>query len=482
MRRLIVIAAILALVSAATGALPAAAADFGMYAFSRTWTRTDQPVAAGQTSRTWVWGPGPASPLIVEPYVDGVFGGTRGVRAVQYFDKSRMEVTDAAGDVNSQWYVTNGLLAKELVTGRMQVGNDTFEQHDPAQINVAGDPDDPAAPTYASFRDLLTAPAVPSGWLATQIVDRAGHVQNDPALGSYGVTVKDVGAPTGHTVASVFWTFMTSSGPVNDGWQTSTAPLFSNPFFATGYPITEPYWAMVKVGGVEKRVLVQVFERRVLTYTPDNAAGWQVETGNVGQHYYSWRYLYDGGNPLLVQSLSYHQDASGKWVFIGDVRNEALGPYENVRIDVKLLDASGAVQSEQSSFVGLGPVLGGERVPFQVWFDNGQSFAGAQIVATGNPGSHEPDPQLSIVDEVGSPGTAAVYRVSAVVRNDGTSPLQYVSFVVALYDSHGWVVGYDWGAANPATLKPSQATTVEATIPNPPPSTASFRVFVTGTP
>ena len=37
-------------------------------------------------------------------------------------------------------------------------------------------------------------------------------------------------------------------------------------------------------------VLVQAFERRVLTYTPDNAPEWRVEMGNVGQHYYQWRY------------------------------------------------------------------------------------------------------------------------------------------------------------------------------------------------
>ena len=28
----------------------------------------------------------------------------------------------------------------------------------------------------------------------------------------------------------------------------------------------------------------------MLTYTPDNAIGWQVEAGNVGHHYFEWRY------------------------------------------------------------------------------------------------------------------------------------------------------------------------------------------------
>ena len=61
-------------------------------------------------------------------------------------------------------------------------------------------------------------------------------------------------------------------------------------FYATGYPLTEAYWTDVLVGGVQKQVLVQVFERRVLTYTPSNSDGWKVEAGNVGQHYYTWRY------------------------------------------------------------------------------------------------------------------------------------------------------------------------------------------------
>ena len=42
--------------------------------------------------------------------------------------------------------------------------------------------------------------------------------------------------------------------------------------------------------GVDHDVLVQPFQRRVLTYSPDNPSGWQVEMGNVGRHYYLWRY------------------------------------------------------------------------------------------------------------------------------------------------------------------------------------------------
>jgi hypothetical protein len=45
-----------------------------------------------------------------------------------------------------------------------------------------------------------------------------------------------------------------------------------------------------EVGGTEVPVLFQIFERRVLTYNPANDPSFRVEMGNVGQHYYEWRY------------------------------------------------------------------------------------------------------------------------------------------------------------------------------------------------
>ena len=37
-------------------------------------------------------------------------------------------------------------------------------------------------------------------------------------------------------------------------------------------------------------MLIQAFERRVLTYMPGNPPAFQVEMGNVGAHYRDWRY------------------------------------------------------------------------------------------------------------------------------------------------------------------------------------------------
>ena len=60
--------------------------------------------------------------------------------------------------------------------------------------------------------------------------------------------------------------------------------------YVLGLPVTEPYWIRAIVSGVERDVLLQLFERRVLTYTPSNPTGSKVEMGNVGQHYFRWRH------------------------------------------------------------------------------------------------------------------------------------------------------------------------------------------------
>lgn len=255
-------------------------------AIYRTWQRTDQPVLDLQASRTWMWGPVANTGIFLESYEQG----PNGVRIVIYYDKSRMEITIPSGDPNSPWYVTNGLLVVELVTGRLQLGDSTFEQFEPALLNVAGDADDADGPTYATFGGLLGALPVPTGSAITATVDRAGVVGANPDLAGQGVTAAHFVPETNHTVASVFWDFMNSQGLVYENGVTNTAALFQNPFFATGLPITEPYWAKVKVGGTVQDVLIQVFERRVMTYTPTNSGGFQVESGNVGQHYRTWRY------------------------------------------------------------------------------------------------------------------------------------------------------------------------------------------------
>ncbi|MEX1158465.1 MAG: hypothetical protein WEC79_06000, partial [Thermomicrobiales bacterium] len=303
MRRLrVLLVSLVLLATSSLLAIPAAAFAPANPSFERTWERTAKPVADGAISRTWMWGPEAFTGAIQEPYAES----PGELRAVQYYDKSRMEITQPNADPTSIWYVTNGLLVVELMSGRMQIGDSSFTDRAPAAVNVAGDPDDPL--TYAVLATLRDAPALPDGALVTQMIDATGAVSDAPETAGYNATAANhVTAPgIDHQVASPFWNFMTSSGTVYENGGYTTAPLFENPYYATGLPIIEPYWAYVKVGGVLRLVLLQCFERRCLTYTPDNPEGWQVEAGNVGQHYYRWRTAEAGAAQVTLAGASEH--------------------------------------------------------------------------------------------------------------------------------------------------------------------------------
>ncbi|HUG13413.1 MAG TPA: choice-of-anchor Q domain-containing protein [Thermomicrobiales bacterium] len=261
--------------------------DIDNPAFLNTWARTDLPVRDGHISRTWMWGPGPFTVILVESYVEA----PGGLRIVIYFDKARMEITAPDADPDSIWYVTNGLLVVEMMTGMRQFGHNTFVDRGPAAVNVAGDANDPDGPTYASFAGLLALPAQPVGTLLVSKVDRDGNVTVHGAFSGYGVDVAHVDEVTSHGIARPFWEFMNSQGLVHENGQMQQEALFESPVYATGRPITEPYWATVLVDGGPRDVLIQCFERRCLTYTPGNPDGFVVEAGNVGQHYYLWRYF-----------------------------------------------------------------------------------------------------------------------------------------------------------------------------------------------
>jgi len=213
-----------------------------------------------------------------------------GLRQVQYFDKGRMEVNNPRGDRSSNWFVTTGLLIIEMISGKTQLGDNEFVQNAPANIPIAGDPNDPNAPTYASFSNVIAlAPGDRTGQIPNQTIDRAGRVGQYNGPNRPETRLVQYVPESGHNIPQVFWDYLNSQGLVYEQGSYRTGKLFDW-VFTLGYPISEPYWARVKVGGVERDVLIQPFQRRVLTYSPDNPAGWQVEMGNVGRHYYRWRY------------------------------------------------------------------------------------------------------------------------------------------------------------------------------------------------
>jgi hypothetical protein len=254
--------------------------------FKQRWERTDKPVADLRANRTWMWGPEAFTGSVTEPYVESPGGH----RQVQYFDKARMEITRPDSHAPNVWYVTAGRLAWELVTGQAQFGDDTFKSWRPAEINVAGDLDDPTAPTYASLSGLLDVAAPDATKILTAAIDRDGSISNDDRYAAHDVATGMFVKTTGHWIADPFWEFMASDGLVYQNGKFMTDNLFLDPFYAVGLPITDPYWTTVLLDGEPTDVLIQAFERRVLTYTPSNPTGWKVESGNIGQHYYQWYY------------------------------------------------------------------------------------------------------------------------------------------------------------------------------------------------
>jgi len=278
------------------GLLRTEAADnmsFADPAFQRVWERTDLPVANHSVVRTWYWGPAPNSPGLIEPNAES----PGGVRLVQYFDKSRMEINNPTGDRNDKFFVTNGLLTVELISGRMQVGASEYLTRTAACIPATGDPGDSTAPTYAGLQHVSNttlgdhfAPDR-TGQVVTATISRDGTVGNDPAMGVMTTTRGAYFDPTTkHNIPQVFWTFLNESGPIVENGRPTTGRLNDPWYYASGLPISEAYWTKATVRGRLTDVLIQMYERRALTYVPTNVPGFQVEMANIGQHYYDWRY------------------------------------------------------------------------------------------------------------------------------------------------------------------------------------------------
>ncbi len=213
------------------------------------------------------WGPiANATDGIQESYAEAI--GHK--RLVQYFDKARMELTDPSTGV-----VTNGLLATELITGRRQFGDNTFEQAPPAEVPIAGDPTN-TGPTYAQIglSGLRTDAASAIGEPIMMVLSATGTTSTfAKASSDANATITTYDTLTKHNVPKSFTDYRTNAG-----------------LLTIGLAIAEPFWSNVVVGGQSRDVLIQAFERRVLTYTPSNPEAFKVEMGNIGQHYYAWRY------------------------------------------------------------------------------------------------------------------------------------------------------------------------------------------------
>ncbi|MCX7624282.1 MAG: hypothetical protein N2Z82_11120 [Thermomicrobium sp.] len=306
------------LVLAGLAPLPASAASSGLDpttavpAVAALWVQWDGAVQYQAAGRTWMLGPSIRA-VATEPYQEA----PSGYRTVYYFDKARVELADPATS-DPQNGVTLGLLVRDMVLGVLQIGDRRFVPVAPAELPLAGDlQDNPQAPTYASLRALATVGASAAdrrtparlGEPVTALLQRDGTVLREGVVDS-PVRIDTYDAVSGHNVPDVFSRWL----------QNQPQPWIR----LTGFPISEPYWIRTRVDGRERLVLVQAFERRVLTYDPQNPDGWQVEWGNVGVHYRVWRGL---ETPIDPSDLALASGTPFGEVLVRAARAHAVDPY-----------------------------------------------------------------------------------------------------------------------------------------------------------
>jgi hypothetical protein len=212
-----------------------------------------------------------------------------------------MEISNPNGDRTSPYFVTTGLLTIDMVRARAQMGEQEYAVRADCNIVVAGDANDTTAPTYTSFRSVMSDNgshriAKNLGNPATQSLARNGatgsNTRHTADAKTMFVAYNDI---YGHNIPRAFWDYINSAGPVYENGATVQVRPLTNWIFTIGYPVTEPYWVSVKVAGKTTDVLVQLFQRRALTYIPTFSADWQVQMTNAGAHYYQW--LYGTGLP-----------------------------------------------------------------------------------------------------------------------------------------------------------------------------------------
>ncbi|MCX2726960.1 transglycosylase SLT domain-containing protein [Thermomicrobium sp. 4228-Ro] len=281
-------------------------------AVAALWVTLDGGVRYQEAGRSWILGPAIRA-VATEPYADA----QNGTRTVYYFDKARVEVADPTTS-DPRHGLTLGLLVRDMVLGVIQVGDDRFVPVAPAEIPLAGDlENNEHAPTYASLHRLATigtqaeARRAPAriGQPVTALLARDGSVFPD-AVRDSSVRIETYDTDSGHNIPGIFWQW----------FQAQPLPWL----VLTGRPISEPYWVRTRVEGQERLVLVQAFERRVLTYDPQNPDGWRVEWGNAGLHYRVWRGL---TAPIQPDDLALASGVPFGEVLVRAARAHGLDPY-----------------------------------------------------------------------------------------------------------------------------------------------------------
>ncbi len=172
----------------------------------------------------------------------------------QLFEKGRLEDHSANAALPPERRFQYGLLVDEL----MQAG---------VPLPIGGDA---STLTYADLR-AWAAPeeriAPPAGFTGLTALFPDGSV--------FIPFTADLSPAPGHVVAPWFWEYINRQDLFPDGW-----------LHDVGLPITEPLEALVDKGQAKgRRIIIQAFQRTILTDDPINPPQWRIERANVGADY-----------------------------------------------------------------------------------------------------------------------------------------------------------------------------------------------------
>jgi hypothetical protein len=369
--------------------------------FSKHWAEQDQLVGSPGVDRPYTWGP--SVPGLPYPTYEDYNTSNNGIREVHYFDKARMEQKHPYNCT-----ITAGLLTKELVSGMRQDSDNFFTRLAPSRTQVAGDAVsvNPDTPVYESFKGVVTLgqPDEHSrpnavGQPVTAFINKAGQTSTLASLPE-NIIIGAYEGNTGHNIAKPFQDFKQLRGPITDlvsGNTIPNQPIFTNDPTTNvfGLAISEPYWVSTRIAGIERTVLVQLFERRVLTYNPAIMGTSKVEMGNLGQHYYQWRYVETANSPREAGCLA-PADGTKKTIAEICVSNSTPALGDNVTVDGRLIvDGIPVVGAEmyidvrfKTYSTGTFRTSGSDgiatwTIPIKTLFDGKPQEGGYKVVITG---------------------------------------------------------------------------------------------------
>lgn len=171
-----------------------------------------------------------------------------------------------------------------------------------------------------------------------------------------------------------------------------------------------------------------------------------------------------------VIDSSWYQDAAGKPVFIGLLRNSGDIDLQLVEVIVTLRDGSGVVVSTETGFTVLDVVRAGETAPFQVLFFNDPGtwteyeIAVQAYPATGILHTYRDFDVLSVQVRAIEYGR---YVAAGELLNSGQSAAQYVQVTVMAFDAPGRLIGFASGYAALNALAPGETSPFEVTFYEP---------------